>query len=192
VRLRSGQTGFTLIEMLVVVAIMALALRVVSVNMGAWIPSSALKATTGKIQSELDFVRSEARLQGKPYRLEFDLDNSLYRMVLPPEEELVSLQTAVEGNEVALKWMPVDSNERVVLLGYNSGDRATVTRGIVEIAFDENGFTADQTLYFKLAGDDESKTIWTLHLWGLNGATQVIQSDDGAQHRLELPVESNF
>ncbi len=191
-RLRSGQTGFTLIEMLVVVAIMALALRVVSVNMGAWIPSSALKATTGKIQSELDFVRSEARLQGKPYRLEFDLDNSLYRMVLPPEEELVSLQTAVEGNEVALKWMPVDSNERVVLLGYNSGDRATVTRGIVEIAFDENGFTADQTLYFKLAGDDESKTIWTLHLWGLNGATQVIQSDDGAQHRLELPVESNF
>lgn len=189
---RSGQSGFTLIELLVVVAILALTLRVVALNIGAWIPSSALSATTGKIESELDFVRSEARLQAKPYRLEFDLDNTLYRLVLPPEEELVSIQTATEGNEIALHWMPVDPNERVAVFGYNSGNKPTITKGIVEIAFDENGFTADQTLYFKLIGDDENKTVWTLHFWGLNGVSQVIQSDQGVLHRRELPVESNF
>lgn len=186
------QSGFTLIEMLVVMALMALILRVVAVNMGAWIPSSALKATTGKIQSELDFVRSEARLQGKPYRLEFDLDKSLYRMVLPPEEALVSIQTAAEDKETALQWMPVDLNERVVLFGHNAGNKPTVNKGVVEIAFDENGFTADQSLYFKLAGDDENKIVWTMHLWGLNGTTEVIPSEDGVQHQRQLPVESNF
>jgi prepilin-type N-terminal cleavage/methylation domain-containing protein len=186
------QSGFTLIEMLVVMAVMALILQVVAVNIGAWIPSSALKATTGKIQSELDFVRSEARLQGKPYRLEFDLDKSLYRMVLPPEEELVSIQTAAESNEIALQWMPVDLNERVVLFGYNAGNRPTVTKGIVEVAFDENGFTADQSLYFKLADDEEAKMVWTMHLWGLNGTTQVLKSEDGVQYQRQLPVESNF
>ena len=137
-------------------------------------------------------MRSEAKLQGKPYRLEFDLNKSLYRMVLPPEEELVSIQTAVDGHEIALHWMPVDPNDRVVVFGYNAGNKPTVAKGLVEIAFDENGFTADQSLYFKLVGDDENKTIWTMHLWGLNGATQVIQSNDGVQHRRELPVESNF
>jgi len=186
------QSGFTLIELLIVLAIMALTLRVVAVNMGAWIPSSALKAVTGQIQSELDFVRSEAKLQGKSYRLEFDLDENLYRLVLPPEEELVSIQTAAEGHEIALHWMPVDPNQRVVIFGYNAGDKPTHTKGIVEVAFDENGFTADQSLYFKLLGDDENKMIWTMHLWGLNGATRVIQSNDGVQHRRELPVESNF
>jgi prepilin-type N-terminal cleavage/methylation domain-containing protein len=186
------QAGFTLIELLIVLAILALTLRVVAVNMGAWIPSSALKAVTGKIQSELDFVRSEAKLQGKAYRLEFDLDKKLYRMVLPPEEQLVSIQTAAEGNETVLHWMPVDPNERVEVSGYNSGDKPTISKGLVQIAFDENGFTADQTLYFKLAGDDDEKTIWTMHLWGLNGASEVIRSSDGVYHRRQLPVESNF
>ena len=187
-----NQSGFTLIELMIVVAIMALVVRIVMVNIGALIPSSALDSVAAKIQSELDFVRSEARIQGKQYKLEFDLDNQQKRLVLPQEEQLVSSQTAAEGTGLALAWKPVDADGRVKISGYNAGDKPTVTKGLVEILFDENGFTADQTLYFKLAGDDDEKMVWTLHLWGLNGASEVIRDYDGREHRRQLPVESNF
>ena len=69
-----NQSGFTLIELMIVVAIMALVVKIVMVNIGALIPSSALDSVAAKIQSELDFIRSEAKIQGKQYKLQFDLD----------------------------------------------------------------------------------------------------------------------
>jgi type II secretion system protein H len=189
---RRSQSGFTLIELMIVVAIMALIVRVVMVNIGALIPSSALDSVVAKIQSELAFVRSEARIQGKQYKMQFDLDTQRKRLVLPQEEQLVSSQTAADGTGLALEWMPVDADQRVKIGGYNAGDKPTLVKGQVEIIFDENGFTADQTLYFKLDGGGDEKMIWTLHLWGLNGASQVIRDYDGREHRRQLPVESNF
>ena len=187
-----NQSGFTLIELMVVVAILALVVQIVMVNIGALIPSSAMDSVAAKIRSELDFVRSEAKIQGKQYSLQFDLDKSLKRLVLPEEERLVSSQTAAEGSGLALAWEPVDADERVKITGYNAGDQPTVAKGQVEILFDENGFTADQTLYFKLVDDDAEKMVWTLHLWGLNGTSEVIRDYNGREHRRQLPVESNF
>ena len=166
------QSGFTLIELMIVVAIMALMVQVVMVNMGAMIPSSALDSVAAKIQSQLDFLRSEAKIQGKPYALEIDLDNSRCRLVIPQEELLVSSQTAAEGSGLELRWKPLDDDGWVVISGYSAGDQATMRKGRVKIIFDDNGFTADQTLYFKLADDDDEKMIWTVHLWGLNGTTR--------------------
>ena len=187
-----NQSGFTLIELMIVVAILALVVKIVMVNIGALIPSSALDSVAAKIQSELDFIRSEAKIQGKQYKLQFDLDKSLKRLVLPEEERLVSSQTAADGSGLALAWKPVDADERVKITGYNAGDQPTVAKGQVEILFDENGFTADQTLYFKLVDDNAEKMVWTLHLWGLNGTSEVIRDYNGREHRRQLPVESNF
>ena len=109
-----SQSGFTLIELMIVVAIMALMVQVVMVNMGALIPSSALDSVAAKIQSQLDFIRSEAKIQGKPYALEIDLDNSRCRLVIPQEEMLVSSQTAVDGSGLELRWKPLDDDGWVV------------------------------------------------------------------------------
>ena len=187
-----SQSGFTLIELMIVVAIMALMVQVVMVNMGALIPSSALDSVAAKIQSQLDFLRSEAKIQGKPYALELDLDNSRCRLVIPQEELLVSSQTAAEGSGLELSWKPLDDDGWVVISGYSAGDQATMRKGQVKIIFDDNGFTADQTLYFKLAGDDDEEMIWTVHLWGLNGTTRVIRDYDGREHRRQHPGESSF
>ena len=93
---RRTQPGFTLLELLVVLTIMALVVQIVMINMAAFIPSSALNSVSAQIQSELDFVRSEAKIQGKPYKLQFDLDEGLYRLRLPPEEKIAFRKCCIQ------------------------------------------------------------------------------------------------
>jgi len=181
------QTGFTLIELMVVVAIIGVVVRVVLLNMGAFVPATVLNGEAKQMQAHLDFLRSEARLRSQWCALELDLDTHRYRYVLPPERRLTSYDEDVK--ELPLAWTPLD--ERARFAGVAVPSRPAIERGIYRITFDENGNTGDLAIFFKLQ-DEQNEYMWTLQLRGLTGRTEIFKSVEGKRYVLEELNESSF
>jgi type II secretion system protein H len=182
------QDGFTLIELMVVVAIGALILQFVMVNMGAMVPKTKLDAEAKRLLAHLDFLRSEARIQGKRYVLEIDLDHPRWRMVIPAEERLTSEQTLEETEPHALDWTQLE--EDVKFSGAGNPINGYVRHGIYRIAFDENGQTADLSVFLRL--DQDPKLVWSVQLRGLTGHGEILTSENGVEQRLDEVTEGAF
>lgn len=184
VKKRPSEAGFTLIEIMVVIMILGLVLRIVMVNMGAFIPSSALDAQANKLRFTLDYLRSEAKIQGKPYTLELDLDKHMTRIILPTEDKLVTTTDDTMEANIEMGWQPLE--DWVKFEGHGIWGREIYTKNIIKVTFDENGFAADQTIFFRYDVED-NKRIWSVHVFGLNGTTTVVRNLEGKRdiHRAE-------
>lgn len=185
----NSQSGFTLIEIMVVVMVMGLIARIVVSNASAWIPESAVSSEASQFRSWVDYLRSEAKIQGKPYSLELDLDKNRMRLVLPPEDKLVSTLDDTIASVVPLTWTELDP--QVVLDGHAIAGRPIYTKNRVLVTFDENGFTADQAVFFRHFAKD-SKLCWTVQINGLSGATKVVPDWEGQRHPFNTADESSF
>jgi prepilin-type N-terminal cleavage/methylation domain-containing protein len=78
-RHRRSRLGFTLIEILSVVAILALVAAVVVPNLGA-IQARRLRAEAERLASHLELARQRAVMTGVPHRVAIDLDQAEYRL----------------------------------------------------------------------------------------------------------------
>lgn len=183
----SRQKGFTLVELMVVIAIVGVVLRIAILNMGAFVPASILNSEAKQMRAHIDFLRSEARLRSQWCALELDLDNHRYRYVLPPERKLASYEEDVK--ELPMSWTPLD--ERAQFAGIAAPSRPVIERGIYRITFDESGNTGDVAIFFKLQ-DEQNEYLWTLQLRGLTGRTDILKSTEGKRHALEELNESSF
>ena len=174
---------------MVVVMILGLVLRIVVVNMGAFIPSSALDAQANQLRFTLDYLRSEAKIQGKPYTLELDLDKHRTRILLPTEDKLVTTEEDTLEANIALGWQPLE--EWVKFYGHGYWGREIHTKDVIKVTFDENGFTADQTIYFEYDTEDNQR-VWAVHMFGLNGTTTVVRNHDGQRDVHQTQTEAAF
>ena len=172
-----------------VASIAALAIQLVVTNLGAMIPRTVLDSECNQFMSRLDFLRSEARLQGKRYRIELDLTNHLWRFVLPAEERLTTEQTLEETMPEALSWNRME--QRAQFKGIvQAGAPVVQRRGVAGIEFDENGFSADWDVFFTLEHDEEM--VWTVQMSGLTGQSRMMTSFDGVEYRTESAGEYGF
>jgi type II secretion system protein H len=185
--LAPAHRGFTIVELMVVIAVMGIIMRVALLNLGALVPAATLDSECKQMRAHLDYLRSEARLRGQAYSLELDLTNHRYRYVMPPERKLASYEADAE--EFPLSWSPLDDKARFV--GVAVPSRPPVEAGTYRITFDENGNTGDIAIFFKLL-DAETDFIWTLQLRGLTGRTDIKKSVDGKRFPLEELNESGF
>ena len=186
---RSSEAGFTLLEIMVVIMVLGLVLRIVVVNMGAFIPNSALDAQANQLRFTLDYLRSEAKIQGKPYSLELDLDKHRTRVILPTEDKLVATEDDTMEANIELGWQPLE--EWVKFHGHGIWGREIYKKNTIKVTFDENGFTADQTIYFEYDAPDNQR-IWSLHIFGLNGTTTVVKSHVGKRDIYKIQTEASF
>jgi Tfp pilus assembly protein FimT len=173
---------------MVVLAIGALILQFVMVNIAGMVPRTKLDAEAKRLLANLDFLRSEARIQGKRYILEIDLDHPRWRMVIPAEERLTSEQTLEETMPRALEWTPLE--EGVKFAGAGNPINTYVRHKTYEIVFDESGQTADLSVFLKL--DQDPKLVWTVQLRGLTGHGEVLTSENGVEQRLDEVTEGAF
>ena len=173
-RLRNS-LGFTLVELLVVLAVMGLLLRTVVSNYRADIPLVSLRATASAIASELDFLRTEARLQGGQYGMEIDIEKQAYRILLPPERR------KPKEDEEALKaqklmWSVFEKGVR--LTGVNLGGKDEEMRsGKILVMFDERGRTRQKVLLFR--HQDEPEILYSVIIPALTGGVQAKVGDHG-------------
>ena len=178
--------GFTLIEIVVVITMAALLFQVVTANLGSMIPSRTMDSAAAKLISTVSYLRSEARLQGKPYTIELDLDRNRYRILVPAEDSMVSLEATQEAFE--LSWQ--DLGKDVVFKGVQITGGANFRNGKYPLRLDENGFTADQSLFLQHEFDES--LAWTIQLRGLTAQAETIRNIEGQFQPLRDVEEGEF
>jgi type II secretion system protein H len=185
---RTREHGFTLMELLVTLAVLALVFAIVVPNLGALVPEARLEGSGRRIQRLLDWVRSEARIQAKPIAVEFDLDKAQWRWVLPPEHQLTRDQDESTLEEQPDQWIELEKD--VVFEGVGDAKNGLAQHGSYRLQFDEYGFTGDQLIVLKLQSD--ATMTWSLTLLGLSGRMIVEKSENGEVPRLQALTEGAF
>ncbi len=179
---RLATSGFTLVEILVTLALISLLVGIIVPNLGVMIPGARLRASGSKIQRELDWVRSEARIQGKRMAMEFDLERAIWRIVYPPEQRLTREQDESVLEERPDHWVELETD--VVFAGAGDGKEGMTKKGLYRLQFDEYGFTGDQILVLQLKSEPDM--VWSMKIAGLSGRVDVDHSETGV---IEYPAE---
>ena len=185
---RQQASGFTLVEIMVVIAVIALAGQLVLANLGALVPSTLLDSASRQLMGKFELLRSESQLQSKIYQIELDLDEHRWRIILPPEERLVSDQTVAD--DTGLDWRDLDHRIQFDSLQVPGG--RIQRSGRARIVMDENGFTGDMILALRMRGENENKLVWSIQLRGLDRKSELSTSHEGEIPRLELIEEGHF
>jgi len=183
-----GDAGFTLIELLVTLALIALAFAIVVPNLGSFVPEARLQGSGKSILRTMDWVRSEARIQGKRMSMEFDLDHAAWRIVYPPEQQLTRDQDAWTLEERSDDWENLETD--VAFAGAGDAKNGLAQRGLYRITFDEYGFTGDQLVVLKLVSDPTM--LWWVTVHGISGRTTVETSEKGEMPTITTPGEGAF
>lgn len=75
-----SNTGFTLLELLIVLVLMVLGLGTITINLSAGNDSMELKAAARDLTSGLRYVRSQAMISHSQTTLDFNLNNNTYQL----------------------------------------------------------------------------------------------------------------
>jgi len=188
---RSGAAGFSLIELLVAVALIGLGIAVVAPNLSGLVPSARLEGSGKQVLTWLQTIRSEARIQAKRMELELDLDRGRYRIIWPAEERLTTDQIVYEDDEIpdsSKDWIDLDTD--VEFAGAGSAVTGLIEKGLYRVVYDEYGFTADQVIALRLQSDPDF--VWSLSIRGLTGKIDALGSEDGELLRPERIGEGAF
>ena len=176
--------GFTLIELMVVISIMALAVRLVVLNAGAFIPSWQIHAEARKLASRISFLASEARIQGRKLALEFDLDTESVRTLLPPDYSQ-ALVGEITPPQLSTSWRRLD--EPLEIASIEIAAKGNLFKGgAVILPFSPLGTTVEAAILLRRP-DDEDLAV-TLLVHGLTGEVDVLS---GEVH-LEEVTENDF
>lgn len=180
--------GFTMIELMVVVLVMGLITAMVAPNLEAFVPKARIEGAAKALVANIDHMRSEARIQGKRYKLEFDLEHARWRRVLPPEERLTTDQDVDDREPQYEDWTAIEDDVRFVRAG-NSVE-GFARSGVFGMVYDHNGFTGDATIVLALISDPTM--VWTINVHGLTGQCEVVQDFDGHDHVPDETTEGSF
>jgi prepilin-type N-terminal cleavage/methylation domain-containing protein len=173
---RRRADGFTLIEMLAVVLLMALVLSIFVPNLGV-LRASALRDQARRVAADIEFARQRAVMTGKPHRVLLDLEEGGYRVewyvsetdplgeeedepakldlsgrapldLSPPVDEELAYQPIPEhlGRQ---RWL----EEGFFFEGIQTPE-GWLTRGEAQIVFESDGTTDDSELV--IVDDDEN------------------------------------
>lgn len=138
--------GFTLIEMIVVLAILGLALALFAAYRPPWSAALSLKGTAAELAEELRLARAEAIARDRPVALVLDLAHRRYRVgdkparPLPPHLSIRLLTIADERRG------PEDGAIRFNPDGSSTGGRIALSGGARTIAVGVDWLTGRVTV----------------------------------------------
>jgi prepilin-type N-terminal cleavage/methylation domain-containing protein len=132
--LSERRAGFTLIELVVAVAILGLSMTIVFLKVDTLLPGSRLKAACKNVVTNLEHLRSQAIFSGVPIYLEYHIDTDCFRAYFPvvfDEENKVMgageteiFETTPVGDTIAIED---------VVVGYYDGKRSDPGRQTIFI-----------------------------------------------------------
>jgi prepilin-type N-terminal cleavage/methylation domain-containing protein len=80
---RASRSGFSLIEIVAVLAVLGMIAGLVTVNWRAMLPKAELHSAVRALSQDINGTRSEAIARNAEFLMEYDLEKSRWRMVSP-------------------------------------------------------------------------------------------------------------
>lgn len=194
-RASAHRRGFTLIETLAVVAILALAAVIVLPNLAA-LGERRLRHAAQRLAAELELARQRAVVTGVPHRVLFDLENGLYRIewLGDAEEEALPVAAALEydtshGSEMplraplqtAIEFTPVpdsfgtfhDFDGDVFVAGLETS-YGWITEGMPDVVFERDGSAA----YTEIVLEERGGARQILAVLPLDDAVRFVDDEE--------------
>lgn len=159
----AARAGFSLIEMMGVLIILALVATVVSVNWNAILPRANLHAAVRELSATLSGARSEAIARNATFQIQYDIDQQRYRVVTPFRMDGQGLAVGEEDRR-ALQWtqFPKGVHFEAVTI-----DGVEFKKGLVYVRFDALGSASGHTIVLVQLPYENRYTIEVQGLLGL-------------------------
>ena len=179
-RAREGREGFTIVEMLGVILIMALIATLVTMNWRAILPRTELHSATRVLASTIQGAHSESIARNAVFRVEYDLDKHRYRVNTP--YRLGGGLAANDDERVSQDWIDLPLSvrfERVQI------DGVEYRKGMVFVRFDPLGAASGHIITLE---QEPYKDRYTIEVQALTG---MIDYHEGNFERAP-PREEDF
>jgi type II secretion system protein H len=185
------EAGFTFVELLLVLAILAFAFTYAIVHLDGATGPTRLSSAARQVGSSIEFLRGHAIQATRPLEMEIDLDHGRFRTIIPPRPSESDSDRRNQEEILQTEWtdLPPRVAFREVLFGRNDVERS----GIVRVLFFEGGEIAPNGFQLRLHSDeviDPDQAWFTLEVNGLTGEVQYLpgtpefeQVIDGASFR---------
>ena len=173
--------GFTLVEMLAVIVVIALIATMVAVNWQAMLPRAELHSAVRTLAAMIQSAHSEAISRNAVFRIEYDLDKHRYRENTPFKRDGTGM-AARDEERLTLPWTLLPSTVKFSRIDIDGNDYTT---GIVFVRFDPLGAASSHVVTLVQKPYDNFYTIEVQPLTGL------IDYHEGQFVRLP-PKESDF
>lgn len=185
---RDRQSGFTLLEMMIVIVILGLAMGMIFGGAQNLLPESRLRSAAEEIATRINDVREEAIVRGWTVTVEYDIDRRTYFAwaIAPPgliDEKLIEEDGRFYfdlGGVQARTELPFN----VRFLDLTLGEENPVRSGIVQVTFDAFGLATGHTIHLE---NTETEQRMTIEVDPLTGLCRVIE---GYHEAKPIPYES--
>ncbi len=161
---RPHRAGFTLIELMVVVIILAMVAGVSAISWQALVPNQALNTQVRNLSEVLYGTRSEAIARNRVFKIFYDLDQERYWVQTPYRLEGEGFATAEDEPRILTNETNLAS-EGITIESITYDDE-TYTDGIVYIRFDPLGASSYHTIVVYQAQFERHFTLEVLPLTG--------------------------
>lgn len=174
---RRARDGFTLIEVVVVVVLVALLMSTVVVNLDGRLPATRNESAARELLGQLDYARIYALSYGRECEVLMDLDEQRYAIRLPVDSE--GEPAPDPDDREVLPWHVMKNG--VEILGVVDAGTGRVTeRGEVVVAFHPAG--SGREVWVHMGSRENELAVVTVRLLALTGLASV-------SHGLQMPEE---
>lgn len=182
---RSGTAarGFTLVEILVTMAILSIAAGAIVINMGGLTRPERIRSAARKLAGISDFIRSRSVGAKTPCFLDIDFDHHRFRWRIDPPIDAYGrpydIDTGhfltfeeVEEWRNGFDWEDLPRGVFFSRLWINK--RHFFEKEVVPVTYFPDGTLSSYILWLKAPGDTESEDIWfSVIVNGLSGKSEV-------------------
>ena len=148
---RPSNTGFTLLELVIILAIVGIMLGYIGPRLFTGISSTSMDKATRDILAIIQFARSSAVTQHKPFYVRFDIDNASVGLYPKPESsgvipDMIKQKDLPEGIVFKGIKSPYQSEKQ-----QGQADILVTSEGVIEqgVIYVEGGFGKIYTLIIK-------------------------------------------
>jgi prepilin-type N-terminal cleavage/methylation domain-containing protein len=175
---RTNRRGYTLFEVIVVLALLLLLAAVVLPSIGAFQGDTRQRAASDAIRAEIAIARSHAMEEGIPYRVAISEDGTRIRRA-PDNEDFASV-TGATGSSASSKVSEYQlENVKAEVTEVQGGMPPGAENGWVTLAIVlPNGTCRDDGVFIAIR--DEEKSPLYVYVRGLTGSSRVVTNPNGA------------